>query len=124
MTSKMKLFQFKFIKFYLVALLLCSISLLAQNSLSEILPAQIQVDSLKARLEGATGTERLMVLMDLVETLHDKDAKQAIMYGREAVSLFQENTENKLIRQIWYHKAKSGASSFRVRDWPAQQKTG
>jgi len=93
-------------KYYLLALS-CSVSLIVQNALPEFLPEQIHVDSLKTHLEGTTGTERLVLLTDLVETLYDKDAKQAILYGREAVSLFQKNTEHNIIRQIWYQKAQS-----------------
>jgi len=70
--------------------------------LSVPLYAQVNTDSLKARLVQVKGAERLGVLADLVEALYSEDSERALAYGREAVSLLRGDAAPAVTRRVLY----------------------
>jgi len=78
------------------------------------LRAQTRVDTLQNRLEGATGPERLPLLVDLVEALCFDDPAQAIVYGREAQALLNDETADDLVRRTWYWKGRAYAGQGEI----------
>ncbi|MEM7352206.1 MAG: ATP-binding protein [Acidobacteriota bacterium] len=69
--------------------------------LPHLLWAQPQIGELEVRLEGATGQDRIEILLKLATTLGEQDASRALAFANEATQLARQGgTETSLIRSL------------------------
>lgn len=87
---------------------------------------------LESRLKGATGNERLDILVELTKTYGDKDRAKALSYGKEALELMRSIPDSNhlqehlglLTRIAYRHGDYMAVSEYAVRRLEIADKTG